>query len=283
MWRQEDKKFIDMLSHLRVGNVSSDLADFLRSRAAAYEARMEAGGQLDRNVTRIFPHRDRVKAHNLACLAEMERESGRARVVYNAVDYPIGVSLTEQQVTTQLDAALMAPKKLEVCVGARVAACAPIGGGKVDVPNGTVGTVVGFKGITAHGSSGKVQSVPVVKFDTVQGSCVIVLKCVDMKLQSVSRDGAYASRYQIPLVLAWAVTVHRCQGLSMDAAVLDLAPCFVDGMVYVALSRVRFMDGVHILSFARGKVRADRRVASFYDGQHDLENAFAACVDNSRS
>lgn len=271
-----------MLSHLRVGNVSSDLADFLRSRAAAYEARMEAGGQLDRNVTRIFPHGDRVKAHNLACLAEMENESERARVVYNAIDYLICVSPTEQQVTKQLDAALMAPKMLEVCVGARVAACAPIGGGQKEVPNGTVGTVVRFKGITAHGSSGKVQSVPVVNFDAGQVSCVIVVKCVDKKLQSASRDGAYASRYQTPLVLAWAVTVHRCQGLSTDASVLDLAPCFVDGMVYAALSRVRFVDGVHILSFARGKVRADRRVASFYNEQHDLENAFAACVDNRR-
>lgn len=103
-----------------------------------------------------------------------------------------------------------------------------------------------------------------------------------MKLQSVSRDGVYASRYQIPLELAWAVTVHRCERLSMDAAVLDLAPCFVDGMVYVALSRVRFMQGVHVLSFDRSRVRADRRDAFFYDHQRDLEDAVFSCVDTSR-
>lgn len=111
---------------------------------------------------------------------------------------------------------------------------------------------------------------------------MVTVKHVDMRLQSVSRDGAYASRFQVPLVLAWAVTVHRCQGLSMDAAVLDLANCFIDGMVYVALSRVRFMEGVYILSFARSKVGADRRVAVFYDDQRDLDDYFATCVDTNR-
>lgn len=103
-----------------------------------------------------------------------------------------------------------------------------------------------------------------------------------MKLQSVSREGAYASRYQVPLVLAWSFTVHRCQGLSMEAAELDLAPFSVDGMVYVALSRVRVMEGVHILSFDLRKVRADWRVALFYGQQCELIDVFVACVDESR-
>lgn len=84
-------------------------------------------------------------------------------------------------------------------------------------------------------------------------------------------------------MLAWAVTVHRCQGLSMDAAVMDLAPCFVDGMVYAALSRVRSIEGIHIESFSRASVRADRRVALFYDNQSDLDEEFIACLDPSRS
>lgn len=84
----------------------------------------------------------------------------------------------------------------------------------------------------------------------------MAVKHVDMKLQSVSRDGAYASRFQIPLVLAWAETVHGCQGLSMDAAVKDLAPCFVDGADYVALSRVRSIEGIHIQLFSRASERA---------------------------
>lgn len=87
-----------------------------------YKARVPAGGLLDMNVTRIFPHRHRVKAHNLVCLSKIEKENGCARAVFIAIDYPIGVNMTEAQVTAQLDASVMAPKQLEVCVGARVAA-----------------------------------------------------------------------------------------------------------------------------------------------------------------
>lgn len=282
VWRQEDKKLIEMLSRLRVGDLSSDLEKFLQSRSAVYKTRVEAGVVMYMEVTRIFPHRHRVRAHNLECLTTMEKVNGCARVVYMAIDYPIGVSMTEQHVTAQLDASVMAPKKLEVCVGARVAACATIGDGQVEVPNGTVGTVIGYQGSTPRGLADSAARVPVVRFDTVRGPVVVTVQRVDMKLQSVSRDGAYASRYQVPLVLAWAVTVHRCQGLSMDAAVLDLASCFLDGMVYVALSRVRFTEGVHILSFARSNVRADRRVAVFYDNQRDVEDEFASAVDTMR-
>jgi len=198
--------------------------------------------------------------------------------VFNAIDYPIGSKLTKEEVTHQLDKALMAPEVLEVCVGARVASCTSLSDGDEDVPNGTIGTVVRFESVPSHGSSGKSSKVPVVCFDGVRGQTTMVVTPTDMKLQAVAREGAYACRHQIPLVLAWAVTVHRCQGLSMDAAVMDLAPCFVSGMVYVALSRVRTMDGVHVLSFDRDKVQADARVVAFYDAQCDMSHLFLDCV-----
>jgi len=278
VWRQADKQFIDMLSHLRVGNVTDDLAAFLEKRAEVYNSRVSAGGLTDLEVTHIFPHRERVKTHNRQCLSTMEMVNGCKREVYTAIVYPIKAQLTKEEVTRQLDTALMAPEVLEVCVGARVASCANLSDGDKDVPNGTIGTVVRFQSVAAHGSSGKSTKVPVVCFDAVRGPVEMVVTATDMKLQAVARDGAYASRFQIPLVLAWAVTVHRCQGLSMDAAVMDLAPCFVSGMVYVALSRVRSMEGVHILSFDREKVQADAHVSVFYGTQRDLDDVFLDCV-----
>jgi len=278
VWRQEDKKFIEMLSRLRVGDVSDDLAAFLEKRNEVFGARVTAGGVTDLELTRIFPHRDRVMLHNKQCLSTMEAIHGYKRLVYTSMDYPISSDLTKEEVTHQLNQALMAPETLEVCIGARVAACAKVSDGDNDVPNGTVGTVVRFEVVAGHGSKGAHDKLPVVRFDTASGPLTIVVKHVDMKLQSVARYGAYASRYQIPLVLAWAVTVHRCQGLSMDAAVMDLAPCFVSGMVYVALSRVRSMDGVHILSFDRMKVQADARVVASYASQRDVDHEFLDCV-----
>ena len=267
----------------RVGDVTDGLAVFLQESADAYRAQVTAGGLTNLKVTHIFPHRERVKTHNGQCLSSMEAINGCKREVYTSIDYPMNVNMTRKEVTRQLDQSLIAPEVLEVCIGARVASCASLTDGDKNVPNGTIGTVVRFNTVASHGSSGKSTKVPVVSFDTVRGPVEMVVRPTDMKLQSVARDGAYASRFQIPLVLAWAVTVHRCQCLSMDAAVMDLAPCFVSGMVYVALSRVRSMEGVHVFSFDREKVQADVQVGLFYSTQRDLGYVFLDCVLPTRA
>jgi len=275
VWRQEDQKFISMLSQLRVGDVSDELSAFLEQRYQVYNDRVATGGLTDLDITHIFPHRKRVGTHNQQCLSMMEMVSGSTRRVYTAYDYPIGVTMTKTAVTKQLDQALMSPAVLELCIGARVASCANLADGDKAVPNGTIGSVVRFDSI---GAGGHLTLAPVVFFDTVNGPVTVCVQACDMKLQAVARDGPYASRFQVPLVLAWAVTVHRCQGLTMDAAVMDLAPCFVAGMVYVALSRVRAMSGVFVLSFDRDRVRADARVTSFYADQSDLHGMFIECA-----
>ena len=60
----------------------------------------------------------------------------------------------------------------------------------------------------------------------------------------------YVYRKQFPLILAFAVTIHKCQGLSVDCAIIDLSDKVFDyGMAYVALSRVRTLLGVHLATF----------------------------------
>ena len=282
VWRQDDRLFIEMLSRLRVGDVSDNLATFLEMRAEVYQTRVSTGGMTDLDVTHIFPHRERVKIHNRQCLQMTKSINGCQQVVFKAIDYPINSQLTKEEVTRRLEQALMAPEDLELCIGARVASCTTVKDGDKELPNGIIGMVVRFKPVASHSSSGKPSKVPIVRFNTVSGPLEMVVSATGMKLQSVARDGAYASRHQVPLVLVWAVTVHRCHGLSIDAAVMDLAPCFVSGMVYVALSRVRSMEGVHVLSFDREKVRADSRVASFYSTQRDIGFVFLDCAIPTR-
>ena len=62
--------------------------------------------------------------------------------------------------------------------------------------------------------------------------------------------GSYVTRAQFPLTLAWAITIHKCQGLSLDSTILDLGlDIFEGGMAYVALSRARLLRNVHIIEF----------------------------------
>ena len=73
------------------------------------------------------------------------------------------------------------------------------------------------------------------------------------------REGVTLQRTQLPLLPCWAATIHKVQGLSLDAAVIDLGPnVFEDGMAYVALSRVRTLDGVTIIDLVSSKIKASQ-------------------------
>ena len=74
---------------------------------------------------------------------------------------------------------------------------------------------------------------------------VEMVKCKFMVMKNF-----YVYRKQYPLILAYAVTIHKCQGLSLDCAIVDLSDkVFSAGMAYVALSRVRSLSGLHLIEF----------------------------------
>jgi len=97
--------------------------------------------------------------------------------------------------------------------------------------NGTLGRVVAFKEYT-----------PIVKIHS--GKEIYVTRA-EWKVE----DGGVvlASAEQLPLRLAWAITVHKSQGMSLDAAEIDLSRSFVPGQGYVALSRLRDLEGLTLL------------------------------------
>ena len=70
---------------------------------------------------------------------------------------------------------------------------------------------------------------------------------------------------QYPLVLAWALTIHKIQGTTLTNAQMDIGnDIFAYGQSYVALSRIRSLDGLYLSSFVPSKVKADPRVKAFY-------------------
>jgi hypothetical protein len=98
--------------------------------------------------------------------------------------------------------------------------------------NGSLGTVIDFEPVTEY---------PVVEFKNG--------KTVTMSPDTWElRDGdkKRASISQIPLRLAWAITVHKSQGMTLDAARIDLRKAFVEGMGYVALSRVKNLNNLYL-------------------------------------
>ena len=71
---------------------------------------------------------------------------------------------------------------------------------------------------------------------------------------------------QVPLILAWALTIHKSQGATLDTAEIDVGSgIFECGQTYVALSRVKSLDGLYLTSFDVTKIRINRKVKDFYD------------------
>lgn len=73
-----------------------------------------------------------------------------------------------------------------------------------------------------------------------------------------------ASREQFPLRLAYAITCHKAQGITCDKIAVDLSNCFAPGQCYVALSRARSAEGLHILNFNHRSIRVDQKCLDFY-------------------
>ena len=110
--------------------------------------------------------------------------------------------------------------------------------------NGAVGTVMAIK---AHHIS--------VQFDGMQYPYDV--ERVNSKFMMMKM---YVHRKQFPLILAFAVIVHKCQGLSLDCAVMDLSnEVFCSGMAYVALSRVKCLDNLYLTAFTREAIKVSTK------------------------
>ncbi len=105
---------------------------------------------------------------------------------------------------------------------------------------------------------GRYESLPIVE---LQDGTRIIADYMDW---SIEENGKIkATILQIPLRLAWAITVHKSQGMTLDTAVMDLSDAFVMGQWYVALSRVRSLEWLILRGYNRTALEIDPRVRDY--------------------
>ncbi len=158
-----------------------------------------------------------------------------------------------------------APKVLELKIGAQVMLLKNLDTEEYGLVNGSVGVVESF---TTLG--------PVVKF---QRTKLIVEEAQwEIREQEVRADGSFAykvvaTRSQTPLKLCWAVTVHKCQGQTLDRAIVDMNEAFEAGMAYTALSRVRNLQSLSVVDFPSSRIRVNEECLRFYENLRKTQQA----------
>jgi len=127
--------------------------------------------------------------------------------------------------------------------------------------NGDVGIVIGFvkaKDPASKHNRFKPNGYPVVEFKRTGQMWIF-----DTNTFSLGVPNEF--RRQFPIKPCWALTIHKAQGMTLSAAVVDLDDAFAAGQVYVALSRVRTLDGLYIKSFNVDKIKAHEKSLEFYE------------------
>ena len=234
--RQEDNDLTEILNTIRSNSMEEKHFELLQGRV---------GAKLkdDIKATKLYTHNVNVDDINNIELSLIKEDERICQMTTSGPEMLVDI----------LKKSCLAHEKLKLKIGAEVMCI------KNNFEEGYV-----------NGSRGKI-----IGFIKENGNPIVELyngKKIDLKPETwaIEEDGKIkASLSQIPLRLAWAITIHKSQGMSLDNAEIDLSRTFAYGMGYVALSRVRTLNGISLVGFNSDSLRVDPLILEF---DQDLKN-----------
>ncbi len=222
--RQDDEDFLEILNALRSGDVRRRHAEMLLARVDADLGLGADGNPMEATeLHTVNIDVDRINTSRLKGIPGTEKH------------YAMATTGKESYVET-LKRSCLALDVLTLKKGALVM-CVKNSAEK-RYANGSLGTVVDFESGSDY---------PIVELQSNGRRITMEPETWELRDGNKKR----ASIAQIPLRLAWAITVHKSQGMTLDAARVDLRRAFVEGMGYVALSRVRRLDNLSLVGINR--------------------------------
>lgn len=249
-YRQNEANFITALAHMRENCLEIEDIELLKTRCTENE---------DSDILHIFSTNEEANRYNLAKFNMIDEpvklfaaEDGVYRGTKLVKD---GFTESENYILEIFSKNCRAEREIALKLGARVMLLINMDFNK-GLINGACGNIIGFneEAINIKFDNGVIAAIPKHTFEYYYNERVV------------------AERVQYPLKLAYGITIHKSQGMTLDKLVVDCARIFERGQSYVAMSRVRTLEGLYLKNFEPEKVLVDNRVAEFYENLKEVEN-----------
>lgn len=256
IFRQTDEIYSTILNQIREGKIKRKSNDILLEYV---------GRELDTNLivepTKLFPTRNKVEQINNFKMTSLNTEMREYKIKYQTDlemtkgEKEVRRQFSENEIKLELDflaGNLLCDKEIKLKIGSQVMCIINIKSeqGDVLICNGSQGLIKSYCEITGY---------PLVKYNNGIEMVMTRHSWVSEKIPAIGVS-------QVPLILSWALTIHKSQGASLDAAEIDVGSgIFECGQTYVALSRVRSLNGLYLTSYDHKRIRINKKVKDFYE------------------
>jgi len=235
-YRQGEGEFLDALEIIRTGKNTSETQALLGSR-------LNANLQIPMEPVKLFSHKDTVQTENIECLKKLPGDKLVSTAEFEGKEYD--TKILEKECPAETD--LYFGKDAQIMMLTNDPAGRWV--------NGTMGIIKETDPLKVRLSSGETVVMNPHKWERVEHK---VMPNGTISTQTV------ATMTQYPFKLAYATTIHKSQGLTLDYIDIDLTNCFAPGQAYVALSRAKTLEGLRLRGWSTNSIKADPRVVKFY-------------------
>jgi ATP-dependent DNA helicase PIF1 len=248
IFRQADPVYANILNQLREGKLKRSSYELLQKHIGK---RISDEGDIQ--PTKLYPRRHSVETINNAEMKKIGTDEKKYQMRRLVDLVPTRKTYSKEEVDYEykyLESSIQCEQCVQLKVGAQVMCVI-----NMDTASG-YGLCNGSQGIVVRFNE---QNLPVVKFRGIP--IPIPVEYHNWVSESIPSIGVA----QLPLILAWALTIHKAQGTTLELAEIDVGNnVFECGQTYVALSRVKSLDGLYLTAFNYEKVYTNKKVKEYY-------------------